>query len=107
MVTGPNGSGKSSLVRLLSELWPAFRTCACSPGNPAQAALVVYSPAHADRRRPLGVCHIRGPLGGTLAKPTGERDLFFVPQRPYLCIGTLRDQYGSAGELRRCAQPGY
>ena len=34
MVTGPNGSGKSSLVRLLSELWPAFRTSRGSPPHP-------------------------------------------------------------------------
>ena len=30
-------------------------------------------------------------FGGTLTKPAGNK-LFYVPQRPYLVLGTLRDQ---------------
>ncbi|QCD98659.1 ATP-binding cassette [Vigna unguiculata] len=62
LVTGPNGSGKSSIFRVLRGLWPI----AC----------------------------------GRLSRPSDDADLeagsgsgiFYVPQRPYTCLGTLRDQ---------------
>ncbi|KAH7685350.1 Fatty-acyl-CoA-transporting ATPase protein [Dioscorea alata] len=62
LVTGPNGSGKSSIFRVLRDLWPN--------------------------------------VSGTLIKPCqdinekveSECGVFYVPQRPYTCLGTLRDQ---------------
>lgn len=62
LVTGPNGSGKSSVFRVLRGLWPI--------------------------------------ASGRLVKPSQLYDagiesncgLFVVPQRPYTCLGTLRDQ---------------
>nr|XP_025691157.1 ABC transporter D family member 1 isoform X2 [Arachis hypogaea] len=62
LVTGPNGSGKSSIFRVLRGLWP------------------------------LG--------SGRLSRPSEDGDpeagsgcgIFYVPQRPYTCLGTLRDQ---------------
>ncbi|KAG0470942.1 hypothetical protein HPP92_015488 [Vanilla planifolia] len=62
LLTGPNGSGKSSIFRILRGLWPI--------------------------------------VSGRLLKPSqnlnkrlqSECGLFCVPQRPYTCLGTLKDQ---------------
>ncbi|PNX92153.1 ABC transporter D family member 1-like protein [Trifolium pratense] len=62
LVTGPNGSGKSSIFRVLRGLWPI--------------------------------------ASGRLSRPSEDVNLdagsgcgiFYVPQRPYTCLGTLRDQ---------------
>ncbi|XP_021741036.1 ABC transporter D family member 1-like [Chenopodium quinoa] len=62
LVTGPNGSGKSSVFRVLRGIWPI--------------------------------------VSGRLVKPSqlyekgieSDCGIFVVPQRPYTCLGTLRDQ---------------
>lgn len=59
---GPNGSGKSSVFRVLRGIWPI--------------------------------------VSGRLVKPSQlyekgiefDCGIFVVPQRPYTCLGTLRDQ---------------
>ncbi|KAJ6733559.1 ATP-BINDING CASSETTE SUB-FAMILY D MEMBER [Salix koriyanagi] len=62
LLTGPNGSGKSSVFRVLRGLWPI---------------------ANGRLAKPLQ--HIN--------KETGSGcGIFYVPQRPYTCLGTLRDQ---------------
>ncbi|GAB2210132.1 hypothetical protein Droror1_Dr00015390 [Drosera rotundifolia] len=62
LVTGPNGSGKSSVFRVLRGLWPIARGKLLRPYQ-------LYS---------------RGIEFGC--------GVFYVPQRPYTCLGTLRDQ---------------
>ncbi|KAJ0976938.1 hypothetical protein J5N97_012412 [Dioscorea zingiberensis] len=62
LVTGPNGSGKSSVFRVLRGLWPVVSGTLVKP--------------HQNISRGVGP----------------ECGMFFVPQRPYTCLGTLRDQ---------------
>nr|KYP75795.1 ABC transporter D family member 1 [Cajanus cajan] len=62
LVTGPNGSGKSSIFRVLRGLWPI------ASGRFSRPSEDVDQEAGSD-------CGI-----------------FYVPQRPYTCLGTLRDQ---------------
>lgn len=59
---GPNGSGKSSVFRALRGLWPVV-----------SGRLV--KPHHVTNEEAGSGCGV-----------------FFVPQRPYTCLGTLRDQ---------------
>ncbi|KAG5245171.1 ABC transporter family member [Salix suchowensis] len=62
LLTGPNGSGKSSVFRVLRGLWP------------------------------IASGRIAKPLQ-CISKETGSGcAVFYVPQRPYTCLGTLRDQ---------------
>jgi ABC-type uncharacterized transport system fused permease/ATPase subunit len=78
LVTGPNGAGKTSIFRVLGGLWPL-------------ASGRVHVPAGA---RP----------GAPLDSPT----IFYVPQRPYTTIGTLRDQitYPLPARLAAARYPG-
>uniref|UniRef100_A0A6T5WRH5 Probable ATP-dependent transporter ycf16 n=1 Tax=Erythrolobus australicus TaxID=1077150 RepID=A0A6T5WRH5_9RHOD len=76
LVTGPNGAGKTSLFRVLAGLW------APSEGHVAR-------PAFLD---PLA--EGAGARAATAAAATnnGKSEIFYVPQKPYLVTGTLRDQ---------------
>ncbi|XP_044469783.1 ABC transporter D family member 1-like [Mangifera indica] len=62
LVTGPNGSGKSSVFRVLRGLWPVVSGSVAKPSQ-----------------------HIIEETGSGCG-------IFYVPQRPYTCLGTLRDQ---------------
>ncbi|CAL0327953.1 unnamed protein product [Lupinus luteus] len=62
LVTGPNGSGKSSIFRVLRGLWPVASGRLSRPSE-------------------------------DLTQEAGSScSIFYVPQRPYTCLGTLRDQ---------------
>lgn len=71
LVTGPNGSGKSSLFRVLGGLWPAGSGHIAKPGQ-----LLVGNDTTVSQTNNTGL----------------SRDIFYVPQRPYTALGTLRDQ---------------
>ncbi|MED6148441.1 ATP-binding cassette sub- D member 1 [Stylosanthes scabra] len=62
LVTGPNGSGKSSIFRVLRGLWP------------------------------IASGRLSRPSEGVNQKAGSGCGIFYVPQRPYTCLGTLRDQ---------------
>jgi ABC-type transport system involved in cytochrome bd biosynthesis fused ATPase/permease subunit len=70
-MAGPNGSGKSSLFRVLGGLWPAGSGHIAKPGQ-----VLMGSDITASQTNNTGL----------------SRDIFYVPQRPYTALGTLRDQ---------------
>jgi len=63
LITGPNGAGKTSCFRVLAGLW---------------------APASGSVTRPK---FLNPDLGNT-----DRSEIFYVPQKPYLVSGTLRDQ---------------
>lgn len=85
IICGPNGCGKSSLFRILGEVeimssWSSFSTSSCFQLWPL--------------------------FGGTLVKPD-QGKLFYVPQRPYMTLGTLRDQIIYPDTLKDMQMKGY
>jgi len=71
LIVGPNGCGKSSLFRILGGLWPIY-------------GIKFHS------NRPFPSSEFTDCMtGGKIEKP---HEIFYIPQRPYLSLGTLRDQ---------------
>ncbi|MCD7456414.1 Canalicular multispecific organic anion transporter 1 [Datura stramonium] len=87
LVTGPSGSGKTSLLRAIAGLW--------SFGN---GAITVYVRPRGDLDMPHSpdvVSHQVTSTNETIGDSTGRRNsegVIFLPQKPYMVLGTLRQQ---------------
>ena len=77
-VSGANGAGKTSLFRVLAGLWAPARG---SVSRPERVALSAAKRGTDDASEPSGE-----------ASPAFDSRVFYVPQRPYLAHGSLRDQ---------------
>lgn len=86
---GPSGSGKTSLLRTLAGLWNTGR---------GQVTFYVEDDSEAQSQSSLnvssGVINASSIVNGEIAEyiTNRPRDIFFLPQRPYMVLGTLRQQ---------------
>jgi ATP-binding cassette subfamily D (ALD) protein 3 len=97
IVTGANGAGKTSMFRVLAGLWAPSEGRVTRPRSGLTGgASYTHLPSLAGGERPgssssssFSTFSAMGGAAGTAAPPCA---LFYVPQRPYLVSGTLRDQ---------------
>ncbi|KAL1537175.1 Canalicular multispecific organic anion transporter 1 [Salvia divinorum] len=89
LITGPSGSGKTSLLRAIAGLWSfgkgtikfydrnAKDSSPCLPKNVASSDIAIVDTINTE-------CNI--------LERRDARGVFFLPQKPYMVLGTLRQQ---------------
>ncbi|KAM5586951.1 ABC transporter D family member 2, chloroplastic [Rosa sericea] len=87
LVTGPSGSGKTSLLRTLAGLWSAGKGKITFYVEDEEELLPSNSPGVV----PLDTANDKS---GELERPSNRnyKGIFFLPQKPYMVLGTLRQQ---------------
>ncbi|KAJ8761744.1 hypothetical protein K2173_004554 [Erythroxylum novogranatense] len=89
LVMGPSGSGKTSLLRALAGLWNFGKgkvTFYVDHGDDPQPSLSAQMNGHEVSGESSKAEELETPTG---RKPMG---VFFLPQKPYMVLGTLRQQ---------------
>lgn len=78
LITGPSGSGKTSLLRAMAGLWISGKGKITFYVNDLEDPQPIITEEKAEESKPF--------------ENRSSRGIFFLPQKPYMVLGTLRQQ---------------